>query len=129
TVAIDGPRTVSDAATASRIASQTFDVQQTFSLFDGRDPTIFVTTPENPVRFDSQAGLARISSSISSPGVKALIGPGLASRLAGQTVRITLVVRSSPEQGAGSLRFAYQSGVALSHWQTASVTSTYEDVA
>ena len=56
-----------------------------------------------------------------SPGVKALIGPGLATRLAGHDVRVTIVARSSREAGAAGLRFAYQSGVAISHWQTANL--------
>jgi hypothetical protein len=104
-------REVSDAATASRIGSEALDVVQAYSLFDGRDPTIFATTPDNPVRYVSDGGgYARISSSASSPGVKAIIGPGLAERLAGQRVRVTLLARSSTDFGAGAMRFAYQSG-------------------
>ena len=120
-------REVSDAATASRIANDPIEVLQSFSLFDGRDPTIFATTPDNPVRYVSDGGgYARVSSSASSPGVKAIIGPGLADRLAGQRVRVTLLTRSSTDFGAGSMRFAYQSGLAISHWQTANLSSEYE---
>ena len=120
-------REVSDAATASRIANDPIEVLQSFSLFDGRDPTIFATTPDNPVRYVSDSGgYARVSSSASSPGVKANIGPGLADRLAGQRVRVTLLTRSSTDFGAGSMRFAYQSGLAISHWQTANLSSEYE---
>ena len=57
-----------------------------------------------------------------------MIGPGLAARLAGQTIRVTLTARSSKEGGAQNLRFAYQSGVAISHWQVAKVAPTYGDV-
>ena len=65
---------------------------QTFVVFDGRDPTVFATTPDNPVRLDSdgEGGFTRISSSTTGAGVKVLIGPGLASRLAGQRIRVTV---------------------------------------
>jgi hypothetical protein len=60
--------------------------------------------------------------------VKAIIGPGLAERLAGQRVRVTLLVRSSTDFGAGAMRFAYQSGLAISHWQTANLSADYQPV-
>jgi hypothetical protein len=104
-------------------------IDQTFMLFDGRDPTVFETSADNPVRFDAQNGIVRISSSTSSPGVKVLIGPGLASRLAGREVRVTIVARSSPEAGAATMRFAYQSGVAISFWQTANLGPDFQSVA
>jgi hypothetical protein len=44
-------------------------------------------------------------------------------------VRVTLVARSSQERGAANMRFAYQSGIALSHWQTANLGPGYEAVA
>lgn len=129
TVDVGVRREVSDAATAARIASDPMEVVQSYSLFDGRDPTIFATTPDNPVRYVSDGGgYARASSSVSSPGVKAIIGPGLANRLAGQRVRVTLVARSSTDFGAGSMRFAYQSGLAISHWQTANLGADYQAV-
>ena len=129
TVDIDGHREVSDAATAVRLAAATMPIDQTFMLFDGRDPTVFETSPDNPIRFDAGAGTVRVSSSVGSPGVKALIGPGLATRLAGHNVRVTIVARSSKEAGAASMRFAYQSGVAISHWQTANLGADYQAVA
>ena len=104
-------------------------VDQTFMVFDGRDPTIFETSPDNPVHFDATAGTIRVSSSAESPGVKALIGPGLATRLAGHNVRVTIVARSSTDAGAAGMRFAYQSGVAISHWQTANLGQDYQAVA
>jgi hypothetical protein len=128
TVDIAVRRVVSDSATAARIAADNLDVVQSFSLFDGRDPTIFVTTPDNPVRFVSEEGFARAASSASAPGVKAHIGPGLAARLAGNRVRVTIVARSSTDLGAASMRFAYQSGLAISHWQTANLAPDYEAV-
>jgi len=112
-----------EAAVAT--ASAAADVVQSFSLFDGTDPTVFESTPDNPVRFDKDAGgagLARISSTASSPGVRLNIGPGIASQLAGKPVRLVIVARSAKESGAGNMRFAYQSGVALSHWQTANLS-------
>ena len=129
TVDIDAHREVSDAATAVRLAAQTMPVDQTFMLFDGRDPTVFETSPDNPIRFDATAGTVRVSSSTGSPGVKALIGPGLATRLAGHNIRVTIVARSSKDAGAASMRFAYQSGVAISHWQTANLGPDYQAVA
>jgi hypothetical protein len=129
TVAIDTNGAVSDAATAVRLAAQPLPISQSFMLFDGRDPTIFETSPDNPLHFDSSTGTVRIASSTRSPGVKTLIGPGLASRLAGHNVRVTIVARASKDTGAASMRFAYQSGVAISHWQTAALGPDYQSVA
>ena len=129
TVDIDARHVVSDAATAVRLAAETMPIDQTFMLFDGRDPTIFETSPDNPVRFDAAAGSVRVASSAGSAGVKASIGPGLATRLAGHDVRVTIVARSSNIDGAAGMRFAYQSGVAISHWQTANLGSDFQAVA
>ena len=128
TLPIGVRREVSDAATAARIATDKVKVVQSFSVFDGRDPTVFATTPDNPVGFDSSGGFARVSSSTSAPGVKVTIGPGLAARLAGQNVRVVILARSSQESGAAGMRFAYQSGLALSHWQTANLGRDYAAV-
>ena len=129
TVDIDARHEVSDAATAVRLAAETLPIDQTFMLFDGRDPTVFETSPDNPIRFDANSGTVRISSSTASPGVKTLIGPGLATRLAGHDVRVTIVARSSADAGAAGLRFAYQSGVAISHWQTVNLGPEFQAVA
>jgi hypothetical protein len=129
TVDIDARHEVSDAATAVRLAAETMPIDQTFMLFDGRDPTVFETSPDNPIRFDATSGTVRVSSSTGSPGVKALIGPGLATRLAGHDVRVTIVARSSREAGAAGLRFAYQSGVAISHWQTVNLGADFQAAA
>ena len=128
TLAIGVRREVSDAATAARIPNDNVAIAESFAVFDGRDPTIFATTPDNPIRFDSANGFARVSSSTSAPGIKVLIGPGLASRLAGHQVRVIIDVRSSLESGAAGMRFAYQSGLAISHWQTANLSSDYQPV-
>jgi hypothetical protein len=128
TVAIGVRREVSDAATAARIPNDPAAVVQGYTVFDGRDPTIFATTPDNPVHFDATGGFVRVSSSASAPGVRAAIGPGLAARLAGHNVRVIILARSSAELGAATMRFAYQSGVAISHWQTANVGADYEPV-
>jgi hypothetical protein len=77
--------------------------------------------PDNPGRFDGE--FARIATSTSSAGAKVIIGAGLSSRLAGRTIRVTIDARSARENGATSMRFAYQSGVAISHWQTANLSS------
>ncbi len=128
TLPIGVRREVSDAATAARIPTDNLKVTQTFTIFDGVDPTVFATTPDNPIAFDSTGGFARVSSSTSAPGVKVTIGPGLASRLAGQNVRVVIVARSSQESGAAGMRFAYQSGLAISHWQTVNLGTNYAPV-
>ncbi|HEY5082247.1 MAG TPA: hypothetical protein VII91_10105 [Bauldia sp.] len=128
TLPISVRREVSDAATAARIPTDKVKIAQSFTLFDGRDPTVFATTPDNPIGFDSGGGFARVSSSTSAPGVKVAIGPGLAQHLAGQNVRVVIIARSSLESGAAGMRFAYQSGLALSHWQTANLGRDYAAV-
>jgi uncharacterized caspase-like protein len=84
------------------------DAVQTFTVFDGSDPSVFESSESNPVRFDKRAGFARISSSVFDPGVRAAVGPWLAKRLAGRSVRVTLVARSAPENGATALYFAFE---------------------
>jgi len=130
TLPIGVRREVSDAETATRIAAEDLNIKRSFVVFDGQDPTLFETTPDNPVRLDSDAegGYARIASSTVAAGVKALIGPGLAAEFSGQRVRVTITARSSIERGAATMRFAYQSGLAISHWQTANLSPQYADV-
>ncbi len=130
TIAIEERRQVSDAATAVRIAADDLAVSQTFVLFDGLDPTIFDTTTDNPVRFDNDVGgsFARVASASGAAGATIVIGPGLASQLAGQRIRVRVLARSSFDRGALSMRFAYQSGVAISHWQTANLEPDYGEV-
>lgn len=128
TLGIGVRREVSDAATAVRIAADSVQVAQTYAIFDGRDPTVFSTAPDDPIHFDSAAGIARIASSASTAGVKVIIGPGLAARLAGQRVRVVIVARSSADNGAANMRFAYQSGLAISHWQTANLDANFTSV-
>jgi hypothetical protein len=120
-------RIVSDSATASEIPDRNLEVTESLVVFDGRDPTVFEGASDNPIQFDSDAegGFARISSATSAAGARAVIGPGLAERLAGKTVRITLLARSSDESGAATMRFAYQSGLAISHWQSADLSASY----
>jgi hypothetical protein len=127
TLPINPAGQVSDAGAADRIAGATLDVKQSFVLFDGRDPTVFQASPDNPVRFDSDrdGGFARVGTSTGASGVRVFIGPGLASRLAGENIRVVIGARSSVERGALNMRFAYQSGVALSHWQTANLARGY----
>jgi hypothetical protein len=120
-------RIVSDSATASEIPERNLDVAESLVVFDGRDPTVFEGASDNPIQFDGDAegGFARISSATSAAGARAVIGPGLAERLAGRTIRITLLARSSNENGAATMRFAYQSGLAISHWQSADLSANY----
>jgi len=101
------------------------DVVQTFTVFDGTDPAVFESGPGNPVQFDKSGGFARITSSASDPGVRVTIGPGLAGRFAGRSVRVTLLARAARENGATGLRFAYENGIAISHWQTANLAKDF----
>lgn len=101
------------------------DITQTFTVFDGSDPAIFESGPGNPVQFDKSAGFARITSSASDPGVRVIIGPALAGRFAGRSVRVTLLARAARENGATGLRFAYENGIAISHWQTANLANDF----
>jgi hypothetical protein len=120
------PSGVSDPDTAIQIPKEAIAVTSSFSLFDGKDPTVFAGDPDNPVRYDGEN--ARIATSISSAGAKVIIGAGLSSRLAGRTIRVTIDARSARENGATSMRFAYQSGVAISHWQTANLSSNFTEL-
>lgn len=122
----DVPGGVSDPDTAVRLPKEAITVTNSFSLFDGKDPTVFDGDPGNPVRFDGE--FARIATSASSSGAKVIIGAGLSSRLAGRTIRVTLDARSARENGATSMRFAYQSGVAISHWQTANLAADFTEL-
>jgi hypothetical protein len=117
----------SDNVPAAEVPDRYLDVAESLVVFDGRDPTVFEGASDNPIQFDSDAegGFARISSATSAAGARAVIGPGLAERLAGKTVRITLLARSSNENGAATMRFAYQSGLAISHWQSADLSASY----
>jgi hypothetical protein len=117
------PGGVSDPDTAIRIPKAAISITNSFSLFDGNDPTVFVGDPDNPVRYDGE--VARIATSVASSGAKVAIGPGLSTRLAGETVRVTIEARAARENGATSMRFAYQSGVAISHWQTANLPKDF----
>lgn len=130
TLPISVRREVSDAATATRIAAEALNVRRSFVLFDGRDPTLFESTPDNPVRLDSDGdgGFVRVASSTNAAGAKAVIGPGLAAQLASQSVRVVITARSSAERGAATMRFAYQSGLAISHWQTADLLPDYATI-
>lgn len=121
------PSNVGDPATAARIPVEPANVAQTITLFDGRDPTVFEADSNNPIRFTGSevAGFASVSTSSSSAGARVVIGPGLSSRLAGQTVRVNIVARAARENGAAGMRFAYQSGLAISHWQTATLSAEF----
>jgi hypothetical protein len=104
---------------------------QNYVIFDGRDPTVFEGGPGVPIRLDDdkEGAFARIASTASSAGVKVIVGPGLANRLAGRNIRVTVVARSARENGAVNLRFAYQSGVAISHWEAENLGATYASAA
>jgi len=132
TPAAEGPKAVATppieqvppaSPAAAELPPPADGVLQRYTLFDGTDPTVFDADPSNPIRFDGN--VARISTSADSAGARAVIGPGLASRLSGHTVRVTVMARAAEENGASSLRFAYQSGLAVSYWETAKLTAQF----
>jgi hypothetical protein len=117
-----------DAAPANPVRANRApaDAAQSFTIFDGTDPTIFESGPGNPVRFDKSGSFARISSSASDQGARVIVGPGIATRLSGRTVRVSLVARAARDNGAAGLRFAYENGLAISPWQTANLTNQFQ---
>jgi hypothetical protein len=123
-------RMVGDPKAGAEIPKRALVVSQSYVVFDGQDPTVFVGTSDNPIRFDHDAlgGFARIASSPGGDGGKVTIGPGLAAQFAGREIRVVLTVRSARENGATNLRFAYQTGLAISHWQEANLSADYTDV-
>ena len=100
---------------------------ETLSLFDGRDPSVFQSSPGNPIRFegDTQGGFARIASSTNGAGSRITVGRGVYERLAGRTVRIVVVARAAATDPAGSLRFSYQNGRSLSPWFDGALGTDY----
>lgn len=124
----DGPVTavVQPPAGGPAPAAPPGSAAQRFTVFDGTDPTVFNADPSNPIRFNGS--VARISTTAASAGARALIGPGLAIRLAGHTIRVTIMARAAEENGAVSLRFAYQSGLAVSHWQSSGLTNAFAPI-
>lgn len=100
---------------------------ETLTLFDGRDPSVFQSAPDNPVRFegDTQGGFARVSSSTNSTGSRITVGRGVYERLAGRTIRIVVVARAAATSPAPALRFAYQNGRSLSPWQDGDLGKDY----
>jgi hypothetical protein len=117
----------STAGDPPRLGGPAADVAETIVLFSGLNPTVFESSPDNPVHFDGDtaSGYARVASSAASAGARAVVGPGIADRVAGRTVRITVVARSSTDQGAGTIRFAYLAGTTISPWKTALLDDTY----
>ncbi len=117
----------SSSAAAIEIPERNLNVAESIEIFRGNDPTVFEASSNNPIQFesDSEGGFARITSGVTAPGARAVIGPGIADRIAGRTVRVTLLARSSRENGAANMRFALQSGLAVSHWQSADLSSNY----
>lgn len=103
------------------------DVAERFMVFDGSDRAVFSAAPTNPVRILEDS--ARIKTDAGSAGARALVDPSVADRIAGKTVKVTLIARSATESGAAKLRFAYQSGLAISHWQSADLSGNYAPVA
>lgn len=100
---------------------------ETLNLFDGRDPSVFQSAPDNPVRFegDTQGGFARVASSTNSTGSRITVGRGVYERLAGRTIRIVVVARAAATSPAPALRFAYQNGRSLSPWQDGDLGKEY----
>ena len=96
-------------------------------LFNGADPTVFEAGADNPVNYQGNAdgGFVRITSSIDSGGARAVIGPGVAERLAGHEVRVVIEARGSPDQAAGAVRLAYQQDLLILDWRVSRLIGDY----
>ena len=109
----DEPEIVIDAKEDDAEAPAAALLEPDITLFDGRDPTLFVSEDGNPVQFDADAegGHVRVASSPDgASGARLVVAPGLADRLAGRTIHIVVTARSSTTDGAGTVRLAYQAG-------------------
>jgi hypothetical protein len=114
-----GPPGETTAARPGAAAEPALSVAEEITLFDGRDPTVFVSSTENPIRLEGDGldGYARVVSTLTSPGARATVGPGLAQNLVGKTVRVSVEARSSGTSGAATLRFAYEAAGERSPWK------------
>ena len=80
-------------------------------------------------RSASTAALPAISTSAGSAGATALIGPGLAVRLARSHRPRRRSWRARRRKTASAnLRFAFQSGLAVSYWKTANLTADFAPI-
>src|SRR5580700_2206872 len=79
-VALSGGSPASAAGGGASEAGASADVLQSFTIFDGRESSVFESGSGNPVQFDMSAGFVRITSSASDPGARVIIGPELAGR-------------------------------------------------
>ena len=106
------------------------EVQEAITLFNGDNPTVFESGPDNPVRFrgDVGSGVAQIGTNSTSSGARAIIGAGISQRLQGRTVRAVFVLRAAPENGAANVRFAYQRGRTLSGWQVSELGADFATI-
>ena len=116
-----------DGPGAEEVAAVEAVVGETIVLFRGEDPTVFEAGPDNPVQYqgDATGGYVSITSSITSGGARAVIGPGLANRLAGHEVRVLLDARGAPGKPAPTVRLGYQRGVAIIEWKIIRVPAEY----
>jgi hypothetical protein len=91
---------------------------ETLVLFDGRDPTVFQSAPDNPIHFDgdTDGGFVRIASATVSTGARIVVGRGVYERIAGRSIRIVVVARGSKDAPAHAMRFSYQNGRSVSPW-------------
>ncbi|MCX5513565.1 hypothetical protein C3941_22665 [Kaistia algarum] len=115
------------APTPAAALSPTGLALESLVLFDGRDPSVFQSAPENPVSFqgDAEGGFARVSSSTGSTGARVQVGRGVYQRIAGHQIRIVIVARAARTAPATTLRFAYQNGRMQSPWTDVPLTGTY----
>ncbi len=82
-------------------------------VFQGGDPTVFEAGADNPVHYqgDTAGGHVQITSSATSGGARAVLGPGVANRLVGHQVRFVIEARATPGQPAQAVRFIYVRGL------------------
>jgi hypothetical protein len=92
---------------------------------------VFEAAPDNPVQYegDAETGLARITSSISSGGARAIVGPGVVEAIAGHSVRIVLEARGTPGQAAATVSLGYQHGTTQLQTRAANLPTEFGAVA
>ncbi len=117
----DGVVAATDTNTPAAAATPAtpLTVGETITLFEGGDPTVFEAGADNPVRYqgDTAGGIVQITSSSTSGGARAVIGPGVANLLAGHQVRFLIEARGTPGQPAQAVRIAYKRGLTTLEWR------------
>lgn len=82
-------------------------------LFEGEDTSAFAANESHPIKIggDGDDRFVRITSSLTdSADARLVIAPEVADKLARREVHVVITARSALQNGAGTVRFAYQAG-------------------